>query len=420
MRIALVVHKFPPASLGGTETYTYNLASGLAARGHDVSVFYRDDGDGSAFREGWEAAGGFKVWRVGRSFDPATADPARLFFDTFLNQDVERSFQRFLAETQPELVHFQHLMLLSVRLPLFVRRIGVPMLLTLHDYWFRCSNSQLIWPDGQICRGKLAGIHCARCATARVNSPLLRALHPALAPLFQWRDWLVKRAALSVGYFLAPSHFLRDQYLAVGFPGERFEVLENGVNVARIRAFPRRSSEEGPLRLTYLGSLAWQKGVHILLEAMQGLSPDRIRLRVYGNPALFPAYTAQLGAAVDPRNTSMEGVIPNDQVGRVFAETDLLVVPSLWYENSPVVIQESYAAGVPVLASRLGALTEKVRDGVDGKLVAPGDVPAWHAVLQQLASDPTLARTWRSNIREPLHIDQHVERLEQHYLTLQR
>jgi glycosyltransferase involved in cell wall biosynthesis len=169
-----------------------------------------------------------------------------------------------------------------------------------------------------------------------------------------------------------------------------------------------------------LGSLAWQKGVHILLEAMQGLSPDRIRLRVYGNPALFPAYTAQLGAAVDPRNTSMEGVIPNDQVGRVFAETDLLVVPSLWYENSPVVIQESYAAGVPVLASRLGALTEKVRDGVDGKLVAPGDVPAWHAVLQQLASDPTLARTWRSNIREPLHIDQHVERLEQHYLTLQR
>jgi glycosyltransferase involved in cell wall biosynthesis len=166
--------------------------------------------------------------------------------------------------------------------------------------------------------------------------------------------------------------------------------------------------------------LAWQKGVHILLEAIQGLAPDQIRLRVYGNPALFPAYVARLRTLIDARNTSMEGVIPNERVGRVFAETDLLVVPSLWYENSPVVIQESYAAGVPVLASRLGALTEKVCDGVDGKLVAPGDVPAWRAVLQQLAADPALVHTWHSNIREPLNIDQHVEQLEQHYLTLRR
>jgi glycosyltransferase involved in cell wall biosynthesis len=418
VRIALVVHKFPPTSLGGTETYTYNLAHELTKRGHAVSVFYRDDEDGSRFREGWQSTEPFRVWRVGRAFAPSKVDPARLFFDTFLNRDVETSFQRFLVETQPDLVHFQHLMLLSVRLPALVEALGIPMLLTLHDYWFRCANSQLIWPDGQICRGKLCGVNCARCATTRISSNLIRAFHPVLAPLFQWRDWLVKRAALRVGQFLAPSHFLREKYLAVGFPGGSFEVLENGLNVARIRSFPR-SPERDRLRLTYLGSLAWQKGVHVLLEAIRGLPADRIRLRVYGNIGTFPEYVTRLKALIDPRNTSLEGVIPNAQVGRVLAETDLLAVPSLWYENSPVVIQEAFAAGVPVLASRLGALTEKVRNEVDGKLVAAGDVPAWRSALKKLLSDPIRLSYWRSNVRDPMSIGEHVEKMEQYYLALQ-
>lgn len=68
----------------------------------------------------------------------------------------------------------------------------------------------------------------------------------------------------------------------------------------------------------------------------------------------------------------LKGAILNTEVGRVLAETDILAVPSLWYENSPVVIQEAHAAGVPVIASRLGLLTEKVRDGVDGVLVTAG------------------------------------------------
>ncbi len=415
MRVALVVHKFPPVSLGGTEIYTWNLAQGLAARGHTVSVFYRDDEDGSAFREGWQTTSPFGIWRVGRAFDASRADPAHLFFDTFLNRDVEGSFQRFLAETQPDLVHFQHLMLLSVRLPALVRQAGIPMLLTLHDYWFRCANSQLIWPNEQVCRGKLGGIHCARCATVRVGSGLVRAIHPVLAPLFQWRDSVVRRAALGIGYFVSPSQFLREQYLAVGFPAERFLVLENGIDGARVRNYAARPAGTNALRVIYLGSLAWQKGVHVLVEAMRGLSPERICLRVYGSPKTFPEYAARLEALADPANTVFEGAIPNTQVGQVLAETDVLAVPSLWYENSPVVIQEAYAAGVPVVASRLGALVEKVHEGVDGELVQPGDVAAWRAMLQRLIDSPSELARLRSNVRAPLSLDEHIEKLDDIY-----
>ena len=416
MRVALVTHKFPPASLGGVETYTYNLARALTEQGHQVSVFYREDANGAIFREGWRETAPFRVWRVGRAFDASQADPAHLFFDTFLNRDVEKSFQRFLAETQPDLVHFQHLMLLSTRLPQLVQKAGMPMLLTLHDYWFRCANSQLLWPGGKICKGKLGGINCARCATVRAGSAFVKAVFPVLAPVFQWRDYLVKQAALRIGNFISPSQFLRDQYLKEGFPSARFTVLENGIDVARIRAFPKIPCADRALRVTYLGSLAWQKGVHILIEAMRGLPPQRIRLRVFGNPNIFPDYAAQLRSKADSENTVFEGAILNTEVGRVLANTDILAVPSLWYENSPVVIQEAHAAGVPVIASRLGALTEKVRDGVDGLLVAPGDVETWHEALQELISQPERLAALRAAVPKPLSFSEHLARLQEIYL----
>ena len=417
MRIALVVHKFLPSNVGGTETYTHNLARALSKE-HEVFVFYRDDGEGESFIEEWQQRDGFRAWRVGRAFDARRANPAALFFDTFYNRDIEVSFRRFLAEAQPDIIHFQHLMLLSYRLLALARRAGIPALLTLHDYWFLCANSQLIWPDGQVCQGKAGGINCARCATARAGSPLMRAVRPVFAPLFQLRDVIVRRAALQAQHFVSPSHFLREQYLAAGFPAENFTVLENGIDVERIQAFPRQPAQDGRLRVTYLGSLAWQKGVHVLVEAFRELPLDQVRLRVYGNLHAFPEYAAQLQSLANPATTTFEGTVPNAEVGHVLAETDLLAVPSLWYENSPVVIQEAAAAGVPVLASRIGALPEKVRDGENGILVRAGDVLAWRMALQQILEKPGRLLSLKANISSPMTNLEHADRIQRLYISL--
>jgi glycosyltransferase involved in cell wall biosynthesis len=172
---------------------------------------------------------------------------------------------------------------------------------------------------------------------------------------------LVRQAAHSADLLIAPSRFLIQQYTEAGFAAGRFLYLENGIDVERIQRYPRRPSPDGKLRFTYLGSLAWQKGVHVLVEAFKGIPPDAAVLKIYGDPTVFPDYSGQLKEIADPLNTHFEGPVPNEQVGRVLAETDVLVVPSLWYENSPVVIQEAFAAGVPVIASDIGALREKVR-----------------------------------------------------------
>ena len=413
VRIALVVHKFPPASMGGTEIYTLNLARELSRRGHDVFVFYRHDeptnrrGDIS-----WKERDGFTACRVSRAFDYASEHALAQFLDTFANPDVEVAFRIFLDKVRPDLVHFQHLMLLSYQLVGLAKQKGLPVLLTLHDYWFICGNSQLIWPDARVCGGRAWGLNCARCALTHVRSPLVQPLRPLVALLLQVRNGLVRQAALRADRLITPSHFAIKEYVKAGFPEDRFTHLENGIDAERIWRYPHRPTLDGCLRFSYLGSLAWQKGVHVLLEAFRGMPPEKALLRIYGDPTVFPEYTRRLRQLADPSNTTFGGRVPNEEVGRILAETDVLVVPSLWYENSPLVIQEAFAAKVPVLASRIGALSEKVQHGVSGLLVEPGDATSLRKAVRSLVEHPARIEGYREHIPHAATIEGHVDKLE--------
>jgi glycosyltransferase involved in cell wall biosynthesis len=416
MRIALVVPKFPPSSVGGTEIYTLNLAQELSRRGHQVFVFYRDE-QADTGREGlvWEEREGFKACRVSRGFNIKAASAPSKFLDTFYNRDIEHAFARFLNEIRPDVVHFQHVMWLSYRLIAMAKRRRLPALLTLHDYWFLCGNSQLIWPDAQVCQGKAWGLNCARCALTQVNSPVVNPLRPVIAPAFLLLDAMVRRAAWHADRWIAPSHFLIQQYVKAGFPAERFVYLENGIDVERIRRYAHQPSAGGRMRFTYLGSLAWQKGVHIVVGAFRAIPAEKALLRIYGDPTVFPDYAASLRQVADPTNTFFEGAVPNEEVGRVLAETDVVVVPSLWYENSPMVIQEAFAAEVPVVASRIGALPEKVRHGIDGLLCPVGDARAWHESVLSLAEHPEQVKQFQGHIPVPLTVQGHTALLEDIY-----
>jgi glycosyltransferase involved in cell wall biosynthesis len=418
MKILLVSHKYPPYAVGGVEVYTYNLAQTLGTR-HRVSVFFRyDDPDGPPFAEHDLEVDGVLTRCVSCHPGGLKASVAGQFFDTFQNRQIEASFARFIAQVQPDLIHVQHVMALSARLLKLARRSGVPLVLTLHDYWFMCSNSQLIWPNAQTCRGKAWGMNCVRCAAAaRFPSPWVRWLRPVLAPLFLYRDRLVRRAALQADQLIAPSQFLIDRYVAAGLPEDQFAYLENGVPLAHIRRVPWRPAD-GPLRVTFLGSLAWQKGVHVLVEAFNGLPHGVARLRIWGNPAVFPDYASRLRRLLADPDAQLMGPIPNERVGEVLADSDVMIVPSLWYENSPIVIQEARAAGLPVVASGHGALAEKVHDGLDGLLFTPGDVAALRHRLQRLVDEPDLLPRLRQGVPPPTDLDEHVGQLETMYHQL--
>ncbi|HRW08865.1 MAG TPA: glycosyltransferase family 4 protein [Caldilineaceae bacterium] len=418
MRILFTVHKYPPESLGGTEIYTLTLARALHAAGHRVTVFYPS----SAVERVTITLGedGVTLWQVPLPATRQREDPIRQFWHTFRDQAMEAAFVDCLRETQPDIVHFQHVQGVSARL--IALAADYPRVATLHDYWYFCANSQLIRPDQQPCLGPSWGNwNCVDCATARADLQRLRVARPLVALPFAARNRYLRRLSAAIDHFIAPSHFLRQQYVAQGWPADKITVLENGMDRRRLRnaQCPTLPAPATRPHFGFLGSLAWQKGVHVLIEAFNQL-PATASLTIYGSDQAFPAYGAQLRALATHPHIRFTGAVSYENVGAALRQLDALVVPSLWYENSPLVIQEAYVMGVPVLASKLGALPEKVRDGATGYLFPAGDSSALAALLQRCIDEPLLLTNLLPNIVPPPTVEEHTAEIGALYGTLGR
>lgn len=409
MHILYTVHKYPPESLGGTEIYTRTLAQALVRMGHAVTVFYPTVSVDTATQTSGDD--GVQLWQVPLPAQRTTEDPARQYWHTFRDQAIEAAFVNCLAAVQPDLVHFQHVQGVSARLIALAE--GLPKVVTLHDYWYFCANSQLIRPDRQPCAGPSWGNwNCVDCATARADLQLLRAARPLVALPFAWRNRYLRRMAEQVDRFIAPSEFLRQQYIGQGWPADQIVTLENGMDRRRLLAKQeRKRTPREPIQIGFIGSLAWQKGVHHAVEAFDRLPAElqeRATLTIYGSDQAFPDYGAELRALAQHPHIRFAGPVAYDQIGAVLHKLDLLVVPSLWYENSPLVIQEAYVVGVPVVASDLGALPEKVHDGVTGRLFPPGDSAALASLLAELIREPEQLSKLTAAITPPPTVEEHA------------
>jgi glycosyltransferase involved in cell wall biosynthesis len=176
----------------------------------------------------------------------------------------------------------------------------------------------------------------------------------------------------------------------------------------------RRSSSDNTLRIGFTGQIAPHKGVHLLVEAFRKLQSHGrpIELYIYGGLEARPDYVARLRklAAGDER-VRLHGRFENARAAEILGQLDVAVVPSIWYENSPLAIMEAHAAGTPVVTAALGGMAELVRDGVDGLHFASADAADLARRLQRLIDEPELLPMLRSGITMPRSIDDEMRQL---------
>lgn len=410
MRILHLVHQFPPDHVAGTEIYTQTLARRQAGTGHRVAVF------APANREGALSVteeSGVKVYRAA-----AGARSARqVFTSIFGHPALGGAFEEVLAAERPDIVHIQHLMGLPAGLVETLNRDRIPYLLHLHDYWFGCANGQLLTNyDETLCEGPDdSWRNCGRCALARAGLPASGLAAALVAPTMTRRAALLTPVFAAARCVLSPTDFVRRVHQRMGLPIERAIIFPHGTEPPDPPLPPRPERAPGPLRLGYVGSLNRQKGVHVLIDAVNRLPAGSVRLTIYGNPDVFPAYAAGLKAQSTHPGITFAGVVDRVDLWTRLAGLDALVLPTQWYEASPLVIGEAFAAGLPVIASRIGALPELIRDGVDGRLFPPGDASALSEVLRLLAERPDIVAALRAAVRSPLTMAGHVAALEAVY-----
>jgi glycosyltransferase involved in cell wall biosynthesis len=443
MRIVQVVQGLPPQSLGGTETYVAHLANALVRRGHEVHVFARTaDPTLAEYAGRTTTQNGFGVNWINYSFSRLDS-----FTHSYLNPTIAQHFGDFLDACAPEVVHFHHLMYLSTSCIQEASRREIPVVMTLHDYWLICQRGRFLKPDLSQCPGQ-TDEGCAGCFAHLLNSPLA-SVYQRLKPLLgsrSWvRDWLrrihgqyvavrppspravqqiqqrmmhVREVCRQVSLFLAPSRFLRDQFLAFGIPQEKILFAECGLPPLKIPEGATKQTAASPV-FGYIGVVDPVKGVDLLVEAFAPLSGAE--LRIYGGEADYAPYPDRSRFLAQLRGSShirTMGRYENHELGRILAEVDVVVVPSIWYENAPLVIREAFLARKPVITARFGGMQEWVQDEVNGLLFQPRDVEDLRRTIARCITEPNLVQRLSHNFPPVKSIDEDAREMETRYDAL--
>ncbi len=198
-----------------------------------------------------------------------------------------------------------------------------------------------------------------------------------------------KRLAEAVDCFLAPSPFLAERFRAYGFPAEKLIASDYGIWTPPLPHRPPVGANPGrPLRFVFVGTLVEHKGAHVAIEAFRTLPEGKATLELYGSLDEFVDYTATLRRMASHPGIAFKGRLENHRVMEILAGADALVIPSIWFENSPITIHEAFLAGVPVITSDLGGMAGLVQHGKNGFLFPVGDADALRALFAELTEHP--------------------------------
>jgi len=411
MRILHIVHQYPPEHVGGTELYTQMLSSLQVGQGNSVSILVPNSGDDS--RTGSTMEDGVRVIRApGFRRTPVTE-----FTGYFSNPVLGRSFRHTVEEFQPDVVHVQHWKGYPASAVGYLAARAIPTVLSLHDYWSICPNAQLVTNyDGTVCAGPDRGLNCARCSLARIGLRDRPLVYQPLSLALNRRNVAATRNFGQHSVAVAPTDFVKQKYLTMGFDSPKIEVIPHGISYPADLASQREPSRR--LNLVYVGSVAPIKGLRTLVSAVNGLPADAVSLKIFGGLSSFPDYVEELRALIAHPGITLEGHVDRDRLWSELLQADAFVLPTLWFEASPLVIQEAYAAGLPVIASLIGAASELIVHEQTGLHFTPGSDTELRAAIVRLIDEPGLLAHLRTLLPAVPTIDEHAGQVESLYRRL--
>jgi glycosyltransferase involved in cell wall biosynthesis len=447
MRILFAAHQFFPEYYAGVEIVTLGLAQEFRTRGHETYVLAaKRSMPGTNIRPGQiedYEFGGVPVRRVGRPTE-GIFRPYRLGYE---NEVMARRTREYMREVRPDIVHVEHFQGLSASVIPVFKEFGVPIVYTATDFWAVCPVVDLRRHDGAMCEGPEL-THCPRCLVSRYpDSPkgvLMKAVMDGtpdaalriagklsktpLSKTFPLRQvWALKerpgyiRERLElVDHIIAYTHLMRDLLLANGIGSGKIGISHYGVDTSHISKVPHNRGLPPPLRLGFLGTLAPHKGCDLLIRAFRSL-PRKLEatLDIYGNPKGYELFVEELrGLAGGDERITFAGPFPRKRVGQVLSGLDVLVVPSRWYENQPGVIFEAFAAGIPVVATDLGGMSEFVKHEENGLLFELENAEDLAHQLRRLGEEPDLLERLRVGIGPVKTVEENVDELEELYNML--
>ena len=441
-KILLITHFLPPSHTAGTEQYTLGLGKSLQAKGHEVTILCAEDWNtGEKYWNGvtQEVYDGVPVYRVHLNWTKA-ADSNRILYDSL---PVEKWLDELLSTVKFDIVHVISTYSLGVGVLRSVKRANIPLVLTLMDFWFLCPSLQLLRSDGNLCDGKTTPWQCQSCLMSR--SRIFQKLHSISLPdSVNSQVWgtlsRIKQVTNQRGFrglllnmderkkvmrevFSLPDIVIAPSIVVRDLINKNFSMsvllLKYGHDLSWINEHGGKSKSDS-VRIGYLGQILRIKGVHLLVDAfIKSNFGAKARLDIWGNHLADPAYTNELNSMIDNRESiCLRGKYDRKSLGAILADIDVVVVPSIWYENAPLVIQEAFAAGKPVITTNLGGMAEAVSHEVNGLLFERNNTEDLSRQLKRIVDEKGLLENLSDGLPPVKTFDDEIFELDEVYSHL--
>lgn len=381
LKILKVIHGFPPDFMAGSEVYSFTLCKELAKMGHKVFVFTRVENEFdepyTIYDESYMNGEFLKAPRFEDS-NPNALSIRRInkpkdytYRAKFYDDKLEAQFRAYLEQVQPDIVHFGHLAHLSINLVKIAKAYNKPVVFTLHDFWLYCVRGQLIDSKLSLCNAPSTE-KCLSCSPYRT---LESEVKQALGHLQEVRE--------DIDMFISPSHTLRDYFIKQGIPAQKILYQKYGFDKENITYKKRIFKTQDSIRFGYMGRIIPTKGIKVLLEAfclLHATYPKQ-KLRIYGDIGKSKRFLQE-------DFVEFMGGYDNGDINAILQDIDVLIVPSIWLENSPLVIQEAFLAGVAVMSADIGGMRELMANG-RGLCFQAGNASSLANALEQILQNPS-------------------------------
>ncbi len=440
MKILITIHGYPPTHYAGAERAAERVALWLVAHGHQVDVFAVEKVDDPDVRLDTRIQDGVTVHRLYYDLK-AGLDP---FQNSYNDARVGQAFRRLLETHTYDVVHVISGYMLGGQVIHAAKEHGLPVVLTLTEFWFMCFRLNLLTAHHENCSGPETDEKCMHClmedqrrfrlSSRYLPEPVMELVWSVFdatsiaarqTEVMAQRRQNLKEAVAAADVVIGPSHFLIDKYREFGFDNPNMVYGLYGIRppgaAARAAALRQHENPSGTLRLGYVGQIKPHKGVDLIIDAVLPLieSGAKVSLDLWGGSA----GADQFGEDLKQKTTPIEairwrGTYQSDQLWEVLGGFDALIVPSRWVENSPTVILEAHMIGVPVICTRLGSMPELVEHGKSGLLFELNSADDLRIQIKRLLDEPALLPALRQGIPPVPTVDDEVGAIFAHYQRL--
>ena len=441
MKILLPVHVFFPKHFYGTETYTLELAQALKKMGHDPIIL--------TALPLWEKGGTDKFYFTYEydGLDVHCLDfnlnPHASFKQIYYRPELYPVYDEILDNIKPDIVHVTHIINHTATLLEVLRDKKIPAVATLTDFFGICFNAKLDREDGALCHGpNEKSTNCLRCYLQKADifpkqqmlnnhfmkNGFITYLASRALPYLAKAPWgnknyivdqirgvtervdLLRRLYDTYRYMIAPTDFLYEAYITNRFYPEKLKKINFGVNLELVKGYQTPRKMNGAMiRFGFIGQLSAHKGIDLLINAYLRIKSDNISLSIYGSPDQDTYMDELLRLSSGVNHIKFCGTFPREELPARLSEFDVLVIPSRWYENSPLVLLYAFATRTPVIVTDVKGMSEFVKDGFNGYTFKKNSVEHLTTIMQKIVDDPSSIERLSQNAVYTKDVSDHAE-----------